>query len=255
MAADAMHMTGISMGRFNAMSLLGSVMVLLAVLGISYSLSRGGEHAVSHLEVEGEFQHVQPSAVRIVVIEQLGEGFAALDLDAVRTAVETLPWVARARAERIWPADVRVRVWERVPIARWGDKGLLSSEAVPFIPAAADLNPSLPQLSGGAGHEREVMETFKSLSERLKDTPFALNSLSLDPRGEWTALTQSGIALHLGRENPDSKLDTLTGPVMQALGQRLQEVKYVDLRYSNGFSVAWRVPAPIAATAEENKHE
>lgn len=255
MAADAIHIPGISIGRFNAMSLLGSGVVLLALLGMSYALNRGGERAVSHLEVEGEFQHVKPDAVRAAVIEQLGEGFVALDLDAVRNAAETLPWVARARAERVWPADVRVRVWERVPMARWGDKGLLSTEAVPFMPAVADLDPSLPQLSGGVGHEREVMETFKGLSERLKDTPFALASLALDPRGEWTARTQSGIALHLGREKPDSKLDTLTGPVMQALGQRLQEVNYVDLRYSNGFSVAWRAPAPVAATGEENKHE
>jgi cell division protein FtsQ len=255
MAADVMNKSGADMGRFNLMSLAGSGLVTLAVLSMAVALHRGGERAVSHLEVEGEFHHVKPDAVRAAVIEKLGDGFVALDLDIVRGAAEKLPWVARARAERVWPADVRVRIWERVPMARWGDKELLSTDAIPFRPTAVDLDASLPQLSGSSGHEREVMETFKGLSERLKDTPFALTSLALDPRGEWTAQTRSGIALHLGRENPETKIDTLTGPVLKALGQRLQEVNYVDLRYSNGFSVAWRAPAPVAAFGEENKHE
>lgn len=253
MAADALRSPATGMGWFNAVSLLGTCAVLLVLLGAAYSLHRGGGRAVSHLQVEGAFQHVKPEAVRAAVLEQLGDGFVALDLDVVRNAAEKLPWVARARAERIWPADVRVRIWERVPAARWGEKELLSTDAVAFAPAASDLDPALPQLSGTAGHEREVMETFKGLSERLSDTPFALTRLSLDPRGEWTARTKGGIDLHLGREKPESKIDTITGPLTRALGQRLQEVSYVDLRYSNGFSVAWRTPAPSAAPVEEKK--
>ena len=254
MAADAIRIAEAGLGRFNAVSLMGTCTVLLAVLGAAYLLHHGGDRAVSHLQVEGAFQHVKPEVVRAAVIEQLGDGFVALDLDVIRNAAERLPWVERARAERIWPADVRVRIWERVPIARWGDKELLSTEAAAFTPAAVDLDPALPQLSGTAGHEREVMETFKGLSERLGDSPFALVSLSLDPRGEWTARTKGGIDLRLGREKPETKIGTITGPLTRALGQRLQEVNTVDLRYSNGFSVAWRAPAP-AASVEEKNHE
>lgn len=246
MAADLMRMGSIGLDSSKLPALLGASAVLLAVLGLTYALHQGADRAVSHLQVEGSFEHVNPEVVRQAVIRQLGGGFVSLDLEAVRAAAEQLPWVAHARAERVWPSDVRLRIWERVPVARWGAKDLLSTEAVVFTPAAADLDPALPQLSGSAGHEREVMETFKGLNERLRETPFALSSLALDPRGEWTAHTQNGIDLHLGRDKPESKLDTLTGPVLEALGQRLQEVNYIDLRYSNGFSVAWRAPAPAA---------
>ena len=252
MAADAMHISETGLSRFNVTSLFGTCVVLLMLLGATYALHHGGERAVSHLQVEGTFQHVKPDVVRAIVGEQINSGFVTLNLDGVRNAAEKLPWVERARAERIWPADVRVRIWERTPVARWGNKDLLSTEAVAFTPAVTDLDPNLPQLSGTPGHEREVMETFKGLHERLNDTPFALISLSLDPRGEWTARTKGGIDLHLGREKPETKLDTITGPLSRALGQRLQEVNYVDLRYSNGFSVAWRVPAPVTS-AEEKK--
>lgn len=255
MAADAMRIAELGVGPLKAASLMGAAVVVLSLIGMAYSLHHSSDRAVSHLQIEGGFQHVQPDAVRAAVIERLGGGFVSLDLDAVREAAEQLPWVARARVERIWPADVRVRIWERVPMARWGAEQLISTEAVVFKPQPADLDPALPQLSGSAGHEREVMETFKGLSERLSGTPFALASLALDPRGEWTARTSSGIDLHLGREKPESKLDTLMGPVTEALGQRLQEVNYVDLRYSNGFSVAWRAPAPVAAPEEEHSNE
>lgn len=242
-----MTMNAPRMGSVNLRPLLtglSAVLLLLVGAGLVSAIRSGG--AVTHLQVEGDFYHVTAQAVRAAVEPQLGQGFARLDLDAVRAAVEALPWVERARVERIWPGDVRVRVWEREPFARWGVTGLLSTGAVPFTPLSSEMPKDLPLLSGPPGHEREVMEAFQRLGTSLAGTPFALASLALDARGEWIAQTRGGIELRLGRDAPDAKLDMITGPLTRALAQRLQEVKYVDLRYTNGFAVAWREPAPAA---------
>lgn len=242
-----MTMDGFRADRINLRPVLAGLSALVLVLGA------GGLYAAVHrdaavgrLQVQGPFKHVQPDQIRAVAAEQIGSGFLAVDLDQLRAQLERLPWVEHARVERVWPDDLRIRVWEREPFARWGDKGLLSTQAVAFEPDAKDLAQDLPQLFGPPGHEREVMEAYRRLSPKLAATPFPLQRLGMNARGEWLAYTSAGIELRLGQGEPDAKLDTIAGPMVRALGQRLAEVNYVDLRYTNGFAVAWRVPADAA---------
>lgn len=238
-------------GNFDFRPVLAGVSALLLILGGGglYSVVRGN-HAVEHLQIEGPFKRVSPELVRVAVANQLPEGFLTMDLDAARASLERLPWVEHARVERVWPGDLRVRIWEREPFSRWHSNELLSTKAVAFLPDAKEIPEGLPQLSGPDGHEAEVMEAYKELSKSLASTPLPLAQLDMDTRGEWLAHTSNGIELRLGQGDPLAKLDMITGPMLRALGPRLQEVNYVDLRYTNGFAVAWRAPG---ASAEEKK--
>ena len=195
---------------------------------------------VQNLEVAGPMNHVSANAVALAVGDRVDNGFLALDLEGVKRDVEQLPWVARARAERFWPAGVRIQVWERAASARWGAHQLLDVQAQAFTPPAADLLPELPMLDGPAGHEREVLDTYRRDGARLASTQFALAGLALDARGEWSATTQRGIGLRLGRGTPEQKFEMLATTVSKALADRLDQVAYVDLRYTNGFAVGWK---------------
>ncbi|MCI0749551.1 MAG: cell division protein FtsQ/DivIB [Nevskiales bacterium] len=218
-----------------------------------------GSSAPLTLEVAGVFKHVTPEAVRHAAAPGLQNSFYALDLDGVKVAVETLPWVARARVERLWPARVRVQVWEHRPYARWDREALLSEDGVVFIPEASALPTDLPQLAGPGGQQHRVRDVYEALREHLSGTPFVPVQLQLDTRGEWTAVTADGITLRLGREAPLEAAARLTGPVPMALAERLQEVAYVDLHYINGFAVGWRdTRAPDARGAgvhAEKRHD
>lgn len=225
-----------------------STLVLILAAGGLYEATRGNGE-VTHLQVQGPFKHVAAEQVRTATAAQLNEGFLAVDLERLRAQLEQLPWVEHARVERVWPGDLRIRIWEREPFARWGEHELLSTQAAPFEPDAKDLPSNLPQLFGPPGHEREVMETYQRLLPKLAATPFVLERLGMNPRGEWLAYAPTGIELRLGQGAPDAKLDVIVGPVVRALSQRLQDVSYVDLRYTNGFAVAWH--APGAATGEK----
>jgi len=201
----------------------------------------GGPRAALTLEVGGELDRIPADAVRRVVAPRLDADFYELDLTAVRTAVEALPWVARARVERAWPATVRVHVQEHRAVARWGDAALLSDQDVVFTPPAIpeDLA-GAPRLAGPAGQQAAVREAYQGLRAQLADTPFAPTALEQNARGEWTARTEQGIELRLGRGAPLDAVARLAGPVRTALEGRLQEVTYVDLHYINGFAVGWR---------------
>jgi cell division protein FtsQ len=62
-----------------------------------------------------------------VVAPFRGAGFLSVDLDNLRAALESIPWVDRARVERSWPNGVRVFITEHVAVARWGEDGLMNT--------------------------------------------------------------------------------------------------------------------------------
>lgn len=217
------------------------VAALLAAAGAVWGFFRvTGDQPVARLHIEGQLQRVSPAEIDAAVRPLLGDSFAQVDLDAVHAVVVALPWVGRVRVERVWPATVRLRIWEREPAARWGDEELLDTDGTAFAPAGREIPPLLPRLSGPQGSAGIVLAMYRQLSARLEGTPFALAGLSQDARGDWTGRTAGGIELRFGRGDPSQALDTLLGPAARALAERIEEIEHVDLRYTNGFSVGWR---------------
>ncbi|WP_428309869.1 cell division protein FtsQ/DivIB [Hydrocarboniphaga sp.] len=212
---------------------------------------------LSRLQIEGHFDRVSPESVRAVTAAHLAQGFFSVDLAAIRNDVAALPWVSRARVERVWPTGVRVRVWERQAYARWNADSLLDTDSVAFTPAVGDLPEAvvakLPRLAGTAGNEKLVIDTYRVMSQALAETPLALSGLQLDARGEWTAQTLRGIELRLGPGTAADKLTVLLGALPASLGERLADVAYVDLRYTNGFAIGWISRAATGKNATDGK--
>ncbi|MEW6166974.1 MAG: cell division protein FtsQ/DivIB [Pseudomonadota bacterium] len=222
---------------------LGIAALLAAIMAAWTFVRVAGDRPVERLLIEGEFRHVSADEVETIARPLVDTSFVDVKLDRLRAELLALPWVARVRAEREWPATVRLRLWERVPAARWGEAALLDVDAVAFDPTGREVPSPLPRLSGPEGSAAAVLETYRQLSARLAGTPFALEGLAQDARGDWTGYTVDGIALRFGRGDPGASLPVLLGPAARALAQDVARVAYVDLRYTNGFSVGWREPA------------
>lgn len=221
--------------------LAAGLVALLALWLVAYGW-RQGPMPIERISLAGEFREVDPQAVRAAVRPYLTDGFFAVRINAVQRQVEDLPWVEHARVERHWPATLQVRVWERKAFAVWNEQALVDPNAVVFVPEPLAPNDSLPRLSGPDGRERLVTETYMRLAAALGGTPFRVQSLSLNERGEWAASTSAGVELRLGQEPPESKIPVLRGAVTRTLRDRMPAVRYVDLRYTNGFAVGWRDP-------------
>jgi len=240
MAGSALGTTSVQSPVLRLLGWCTAVLLIAAAL-LPLVPRLGGPRSALTLEVGGELQRVAPEAVQRVVAPRLDTDFYELDLASVKAAVESVPWVARARVERAWPGTVRVHVQEHRAIARWGERALLSDRDAVFTPPAvpADLA-GAPRLAGPDGQQTVVREAYSGLRAQLADTPFAPVALEQNARGEWTARTADGIELRLGRGAPLDAVSRLAGPVRTALEGRLQEVTYVDLHYINGFAVGWR---------------
>jgi cell division protein FtsQ len=207
---------------------------------------------VQSLRVDGQLRHVTPRQVAEAAAIPPGMHLFDVDLNAVRNQVQTLPWVGHARVSRVWPGRIAVRVWERTPYALWGDHGLVDQEGAAFTPSPQDLPQGLPHLAGPDGREAEVMRDYQAMAETLAGSVFAPDGLRLDARGSWTLHSAGGIELRLGDDDPRGKIALLQGAVLRTLADKLDQVAYVDLRYSNGFAVGWNNgagPCPVTAAA------
>lgn len=248
-----------TLGRLASLARSGLRPVLLAgALGIGavalfsalvWSLDR----PIGKVEVGGKFQRVAPVQIEAAIAPFRGAGFLSVDLDAMRTALEMIPWVDRVRAERRWPNGVSVYITEHVPAARWGEDGLMNTRGELFLRGVQRIPPELPQLNGPAGTEEQVATLYLETYPRLLEVGMRLSRVDLDPRGAWELTLANGIQVRLGRQDVQARLERFIRDASSVIAARGTEVAYVDLRYSNGFAIGWNPPARVARAAEEAK--
>ncbi len=112
-------------------------------------------------------QRVDEQNVREVLANHLSVGFFALDVQAIKTALEADPWVEKVTISRIWPDTLSVAITEEIAIARWGDGALLNQFGETFEPYTMEDDLALPLLNGPQGQQRRVMVQSQTFSQML----------------------------------------------------------------------------------------
>jgi cell division protein FtsQ len=197
------------------------------------------DRPVNKLELHGVFQRVTPIQVEAALAPALHHGFLSSDLGVLQRLVETLDWVDEVAIERAWPDTLVVRVVEHQAAARWGDTGLLNTGGELFTDESRYEFPELPRLVGPRGDERRVASQYLALRGRLAEANLTLDTLSMDERGAWQIELTSGQEIRLGRRDLERRVDRYFEVVVPVMAAEMQRVSYIDLRYTNGFSVGW----------------
>jgi cell division protein FtsQ len=210
------------------------------------------DRPVRVISMDGSFQRVSPGQIEKAVAPYSQSGFMSADLDGIQFAVEALPWVEHARIQRRWPNSLHITVIEQTAAARWGDAGLLNTRGELFVRSATHVPAELPRLSGPEGTESQVAQRYLSVQGRMLEAGMRIAALRLDERGAWEMDLDSGVTVRLGRREVDERIDRFIHTASQVISHRLNEVTYVDMRYSNGFAIGWRNPA--VPTSAPSKH-
>ena len=217
--------------------------LLLSLAGGLAALAWALDRPVHVISMDGSFQRVSPGQIEKAVAPFAHAGFMSADLDAIQSAVESLPWVEHARIARSWPNSLHVTVIEQTAAARWGESGLLNTRGELFVREAAHVPAELPRLSGPDGSETQVAQRYLAAQGRMLEAGMRIAALRLDERGAWEMDLDSGVTVRLGRREVDERIDRFIHTASQVIAHRLTEITYVDMRYSNGFAIGWRNPA------------
>lgn len=194
------------------------------------------------LYVEGDLRRIEPTEVEALALNYLNTDLMSLDIEGIQNDIQALPWIERAVVRRRWPDGVRVRVWERQPIAQWGEDSYVTAEGYRFTPASLESDLKLPRLDGPDGAERSLLATLTGFASAIKPLNLEVDALWISARGGWHIRLGDGQRLDLGRRHTEQRLRRFLRATYPAVNNRLAEIEYIDLRYSNGFAVGWLEP-------------
>ncbi|HIF49985.1 MAG TPA: FtsQ-type POTRA domain-containing protein [Thiotrichaceae bacterium] len=223
-------------------SIFGALFVLVFILLLVWGgmfLSNPDTLPIKQVRVEGDFTHLSPIDLQLLVTDKVRGGFFNLDVDAVRFALLNEPWVSEVTVKRIWPDALRVIVIEQIPVVRWNDSGLLNSSGEYFSPELSTIPQELPLLSGPIGAEVNVLNRFNAMQDRLKLIGFKMESITLNERRAWTFQLSNGIKVVLGRRDFEERLNRFLTLIPTTISGRIEQTESVDMRYTNGFSIRW----------------
>jgi len=231
----------------------------LLLLGVGVDqLLQPGAFPVQRVSLEGEFKHVQPEVLRAAVLKAVDGNFFALDLKRIERAARAVPWVDQVSVRREWPQSLHIRYAEYRVVARWGEKWISSSAVLVDLPAN-EAPAGLPALHGPEGLESTVLERYDALATMFQDGGLELRGLELSERRSWEArvadprVAGREFTLVIGRRDVSQRVRRFIAVYPASLGRETTAFGRVDLRYPNGFSVAWAsdVQAENASTKTE----
>lgn len=215
----------------NAMFLL-AIAVLLGAL--FWRIAHMDVFSVRAIDVVGDVSNVTEEQVKTIVGNQLYGTFFTVDLQGTQTAFEKLPWVRRVDVRRRWPNALEVIVEEHRELARWGNTALVNTMGEIFEGAS---NRRLPVLEGPAGSNLEVTQNYFHFNKSLSRIGREVRSVRLSQRRAWRLTLDDGTVIALGRHGVVERLSSFVAVYERSVADLKGKVRYVDLRYVNGFAV------------------
>jgi len=213
--------------------------VLAALYGAAYyATHRPGLFPLHTLRLGTVPQRVDAAEVLDVVRNEAKGNLFTIDIEHLRLALEKLPWVRNVGIRREFPDALVLQIEEHQAVARWNDVALVNRQGEVF---AAESREKLPVFNGQDGTAGEIAQQYAQFSRQLAGLNLQVTRLDLSPRHAWQLQLSNGLVLELGREDMQQRLARFVAVYPYSLATAPGKVKYVDLRYRNGFAVGGQV--------------
>jgi cell division protein FtsQ len=243
----------------NAVSALLVIAAMAASIGLALRwVVRLPVFAVRAIQVEGDVGRNSVASLRANALPRLTGSFLSLDLQQARSAFEAVPWVRRARLQRIWPMQLRVQLEEHRPLAYWetraegadagseaaAERALVNSFGEVFQANLGDVeDDELPVFAGPAGSSAQVMRMWRQLLPLTAALAPGIDRLDLSGRGSWRLGLRGGAVIELGRGGEAEVVARFTqfaNSVGQITARFQSPLLAADLRHTEGYAIRLR---------------
>jgi cell division protein FtsQ len=257
-----------------AANVLFALLGLVLVGGLLLWLARAQTFALRGVQLKGDLLRTNVPALRHTVAPRLQGNFFSVNLQEVRSAFETVPWVRRAVVRRVWPDRLDVHLEEHRPAALWmGNDSTASNDrlvndhgevfeanasevddpvAAQAAAAAGTPTASLPTLAGPEGSAAPMLALYRRLAPLLAGMEQEIETLELTNRGSWRAELRSTAVIELGRGTEDeivARTTQFVQTVAEATEKWRAPLEVADLRHTDGYAVRLRGISVSAAAS------
>lgn len=194
---------------------------------------------IEKIRISGDFTHLDTGRLEEQLKLYLGRGFFSVDIQEIQQVLDQQPWIKSVSVRRLWPDQLKVSIVERQAVARWDDTHLLSKNAKVFK-AKSDAFQQLPLIHGYMGQSDELLTRFNDLQYRFNKYDLKISELREDNKGALNLILENNLAISLGSVRNDHKIDSFLAVYKQQIKPRMEHIRHIDFRYSNGFAIAWK---------------
>ena len=208
---------------------------LAALYGAAYyTVHLPGLFPLHSVQLGAAPQRVDAQEVLVVARNEVRGNFLTVDIERLRQSLEKLPWVRSVSIRREFPDRLTVQLEEHRALARWNDMNMVNTHGEIF---SAESEQVLPEFIGQDGNSFEIAQRYGEFCRQLAALNLQVAQLALTPRHAWRVILNNGMTLELGREEMQQRMARFVAAYPYSLAERAESVRYVDLRYRNGFAL------------------
>ena len=231
------------MGR-SRQTILLSFLVLFAIVLLSrlvyWYCSDPERFPIDTVKVVASYQKVTRPQLESILSGYVHESFISFPVRKLYSDLMDLAWVSDVEIKRSWPGTLKIILKEKTPIALWNQSYIMANgELLPQNDKNA-INENLPQLSGPAIQQQDVLQMSQKLSKLLVDYGLQLAALQLRENQAWDLFLMNGVQLRLGKQDVENRLLRFCRAYPAVFAEKADQLVSVDLRYARGMAVLWK---------------
>ncbi len=225
------------------------LILILSLVSWGWSMLRNPSFfPLKQVEIRGQYKNTNPQEIKAILQPYLNIGLLRLNTTAIQQQLEELPWVQTAEISRDWPNKLIISLTQKVPLAHWHKKALITADGSVFFPPVATIPNNLPYLETPSLLIPQGIIILEQMNHSLARLNLQINKLIFTERQAVTLVLQSttlqtppiSFKLLLGHNDIQERFNRFTDVFPKVFENRLNQVQYVDMRYTNGMAVKWK---------------
>ncbi|WP_052501370.1 cell division protein FtsQ/DivIB [Thiomicrospira microaerophila] len=222
---------------FTKLSWLLGFALAVSLIFYGYLQAKSTTPEVLSYSIENPLQHVSLDEVDDALYPFLVQGFWKVDLLRLQTALEQVAWIHRVEVQRSWPSNLKIKIQEYQPIARWGESSLVTADAVVFTPIDLAGFEQLIQLDGDLLQVEGILQLLDQLPEQLEPLGWSLVDLRQHIDGVLSVELDNGLVLRVDQANWSTKVRRFVRAYPLLAEKLVESAQGYDLRNTNGFAI------------------
>ena len=168
------------------------------------------------------------------------KSFFNFKINILKKEIEEVPWVKSADIRRVYPGEIKIYIEEHIPIAIWNNESYMNNIGDIFF--VNDIKKNLPIISSNQSGNKIMFEYFSLLLKYISDENFDIKIKKIEENDirSLSAYLSSGIIVKFGSKDIKDKIHTFIKLYKTLNSSDLEKIGYIDMRYSNGFSIGWK---------------
>ena len=168
------------------------------------------------------------------------KSFFNIKLDHLKNSIEKVAWVKNAYIRRSYPNEVIIFLEEYNPVAVWNNDFYISENGHIF--SANKIEKKLPKINSFSNRNIIVFEYFSLISDGILKNKINEKILQIKENEirSLTVLLASNVAIKFGSQNIKERIAIFFKAYKTLKSSDLKKIRYIDMRYSNGFSIGWK---------------